>query len=59
VKTGMPDHFDLPELLTPYIECYLTAVRPVLLGGRLHDALWIDCRGNLMTAQGIKNRVRA
>jgi len=59
VKTDKPDHFDLPAVLTPYIECHLTAVRPVLLRGQLHDALWIDCRGKPMNAQGIKNRVRA
>ena len=58
VKTGKPDHFNLPEVLTPYIQHYRTAVRSTLLGNRLHDALWINRRGEPMTAQDIKNRVR-
>lgn len=58
VKTGKPDRFNLPTELTPYIQHHLTVVRPALLGGRLHEALWINHRGEPWTAEGIKQRVR-
>jgi site-specific recombinase XerC len=58
VKTGKPDRFDLPTALTPYIRHHLTVVRPELLAGRSHDALWIGHRGEAWAVQGIKHRVR-
>ena len=57
VKTGKPDRFDLPDCLTPYVRHYLDMVRPALLGGAQHDALWINDKGGPWTAKGIQHRV--
>ena len=58
VKTGKPDRFDLPAVLTPYLHKHLDVMRPALLGKQTHDALWITPRGTAMTTQDIQNRVR-
>jgi site-specific recombinase XerD len=58
VKTGKPDRFDLPAQLTPYIRHYLTVVRPALLGGRVHDALWINLRGEPWSPACMAQRIR-
>lgn len=57
VKTGKADRFDLPERLTPYVRHYLEVVRPALLDGQSHDALWINGRGTQLTAKAIQHRV--
>jgi integrase len=57
VKTGTPDRFDLPTQLTPYIRHYLDVIRPALLQGRQHDALWISHRGDPLTAKAIQHQV--
>ena len=56
-KTTRPDAFDLPERLIPYIERYIHKVRPVLLQGRQDDALWINRRGERLTAKAISHIV--
>jgi hypothetical protein len=44
--------------LTPYIRHYLTVVRPALLDGRVHDALWINLRGGPWSAECMAQRIR-
>jgi len=58
VKTDKRDCFDLPAALTPYVRHHLTAVRPALLRGQLHDALWIGHRGEAWAASGIQHHIR-
>jgi integrase len=58
VKTNKPDRFNLPAQLTPYIRHYLTVVRPALLGGQVHDALWINLRGGPWSAECMAQRIR-
>jgi hypothetical protein len=57
VKTKKPDRFDLPECLTPYVRHYLDVVRPALLQGQSHDAVWVNPRGGPWTAKAIQHRV--
>jgi site-specific recombinase XerD len=58
VKTNKPDRFNLPAQLTPYIRHYLTVVRPALLGGQVHDALWINLRGEPWSPECMAQRIR-
>ena len=57
VKTGKYDVFTLPKSLTPYIEKYLETVRPALLRGKRHDALWIGINGKQLERKGIEGMV--
>lgn len=57
VKTGVPDRFNLPERLTPYIRHYLAAVRPRLMAGRSHNAFWVGRNGLPLTAKAIQTQV--
>jgi hypothetical protein len=56
-KTPEPDRFNLPESLTRYMRRYLHEVRPALLQGQMHDALWVNPKGGRWTAKGIQHRV--
>jgi len=53
VKTRREDAFDLPERLMPYVERYLREFRPLLLGSRADDALWLNYRGERLAAETI------
>jgi site-specific recombinase XerC len=57
VKTNKRDHFNLPEVLAPYVRHYLAIARPALLQGQSHDAVWITHYGKPWTAAGIQLRV--
>ena len=57
VKTNKRGHFDLPELLAPYVQHYLAVTRPALLQGQSHDAVWITHYGKPWTAAGIQSRL--
>lgn len=57
VKTNKPDRIHLPDLLTVYVKHYLEVVRPRLLGGQTHDALWVTNQGGPWTANAIEHRV--
>lgn len=57
VKTPKPDSFNLPEELSPYVFHYLQYVRPRLLRGQSHDALWVSLKGSPLTEKAIENQV--
>lgn len=57
VKTNRPDSFNLPEMLTPHIQYYLTTVRPQLLRGRVSDVFWITRYGTPMAGPNITNQI--
>ena len=44
-KTKTPIEFLVPELLEPYLACYLDVVRPRILGRRACAALWVSPKG--------------
>jgi len=52
---------DLPQTLRPWIDRYLSEIRPRLLNGNESDALWIATHGRPMalTAVGLMIRARA
>ena len=52
-KERQPLSFELPELLTPYLDRYIGQFRPLLLDGRASDRLWIAIRRGPMAAQTI------
>jgi integrase/recombinase XerD len=47
---------ELPASLTRFIERWLNAVRPFLLGANNHDAMWMTSRGNPMSRPWIYSR---
>ena len=57
-KTKRADCFDLPEHLTPYVQRYLTCVRPALVKNGRHDELWISQYGKPLTINGLSLRIR-
>ena len=58
-KAKRAESFPLLEELVPYLRLYLKEIRPRLLGGQAHDALWVSYRGCPLTAGGIYDAVRA
>lgn len=57
MKDGRPLETDVPVALCPLIECYLAEDRPILLGERESDRLWISVRRAPMTEQAVYCRV--
>ena len=57
VKTHKADCFDLPETLTPYLQHYLDAIRPALLGPQRDDIFWVTTNGTPMGEGGIQSRI--
>ena len=57
VKINKADRFDLPELLTPYVQHYLNVIRPALLGGRRDDIFWVTTEGKPLGEHGIQSRI--
>lgn len=58
-KTYEPIRAELPAVLTPAIETWISKFRPVLLAGRESDAMWISCYRQPMAASTIAARFRA
>ena len=58
-KNGDPLSFDVPDLLQPYLEAYLTRVRPVFLAKADQDvdALWLGFEGAPLTYHSIYCRM--
>jgi integrase/recombinase XerD len=52
-KEKAPLSFTLPELIGPYLSEYLECYRPLLLGGRQGDHLWISIRRTPMSKQAV------
>ena len=49
MKDRKARRMSVPELLTPFLLDYLEVYRPLLLDGRVSDALWISRRGNRLS----------
>ncbi len=52
-KTGKRIQFEIPDLLVPYLTTYLTAIRPTILRGGTHTALWASPKGGGLSYVGI------
>ena len=52
-KTGKRIQFEIPNLLVPYLTTYLTMVRPTILRGRTHTALWVSSQNGGLSYVGI------
>jgi len=58
IKTNRADRVLLPKRLNSYIDHYLTEIRPQLLRGQTHDALWVGTLGEPLAERGIEKLVR-
>jgi integrase/recombinase XerD len=58
-KTQTPIAFSVPDILVPWMNQYLSEVRPLLLAETLSDQLWISYQGVAMNDKGIYRRVIA
>lgn len=58
IKTARADRVLLPKRLDPYVDRYLTEIRPRLLRGQTHDALWVGTLGEPLAEGGIEKLVR-
>jgi site-specific recombinase XerD len=56
-KQRRPLEFPLPSLLEPYLQSYLTGIRPYLLGDHDDDHLWISARGQALSDAQIYARI--
>lgn len=56
-KNGRPYEAPAPEWLGPYMDIYLEQMRPVLLGERCSDRLWISITGTEMSDSCINHRL--
>jgi integrase len=52
-KTKKPMHFEIPAILLPYLTFYLETVRPGILRGKTHAALWVSPKGGPLSYVGI------
>ena len=48
-KTGKRIQFEIPPLLVSYLTAYLALVRPRILHGRTHTALWVSPKGGALS----------
>ena len=58
MKNKRPLHYDLPDVLVGPMRRYLREVRPRLLQGQNHNALWVDITGAALKETQIKTMVR-
>lgn len=58
-KGGRPTDDELPAILTPFMDLYLSTYRVTLLRGRASDALWVSTYRRPMSEQTIYLRFRA
>jgi integrase/recombinase XerD len=58
-KAKRAESYRVPEQLLPYVMHYLQKIRPVLLGRREHDGLWVSYRGSPLVAGRLYDIVRA
>jgi integrase/recombinase XerD len=52
-KTKKPMHFEIPNVLLPYLKLYLETVRPSIFRARTHTALWVSAKGGALSYVGI------
>lgn len=56
-KTRRSDLWEVPEALRPHLEHFLQDVRPRLMQGQQHDALWVGAFGQPLGPQGVRQRI--
>ncbi|MEW8437155.1 MAG: site-specific integrase [Candidatus Thiodiazotropha taylori] len=56
-KQRRPLEFPLPSLLEPYLQTYLTEIRPYLLGDHNDNHLWISARGGALSDSQLYARI--
>jgi len=56
-KNGRPYEAPVPEWLVPYMDIYLEQMRPILLGDRCSDRLWITVTGASMSDSYLNHRL--
>jgi integrase len=56
-KNRQPYEATVPERLQPYLERYLSEIRPRFLGAAEHDGLWASAKGGPMTETAIYEQV--
>ncbi|NQU71176.1 MAG: site-specific integrase [Rhodospirillales bacterium] len=56
-KNGQPLEFPLPDLLNPYLDHYLDAVRSQFPGADRHDGLWASSRARPMGPEAVYERI--
>nr|WP_245218966.1 site-specific integrase [Rubellimicrobium aerolatum] len=56
-KTGQPIHLILPAALDPYLEAYLSRIRPAYRGADTHNRVWVAQKGRPMAYETIYSRV--
>jgi integrase len=56
-KNGRPYEAPVPEWLGPYMDIYLEQMRPILLGDRCSDRLWITVTGTDMSDSYLNHRL--
>jgi integrase len=52
-KSGKRIQFEVPEILIPYLNIYLENIRPGMLAGKTHMALWVSPKGGALSYVGI------
>ncbi len=57
-KGKRPEAIPLHPMLIQYFEHYLAKIRPILLGDRTSDALWVSQHGKSLTSDAIYGAVR-
>jgi len=57
-KTKTPLQFPIPELLEPYLVCYLDVVRPRLLRRPTCTALWVSNQGGALSYEALTHIFR-
>ena len=56
-KTRKPFTLPVPASLVPYIDCYLSEHRPILLGSNNADRLWLNYEGKPLSQKGVYDRI--
>jgi len=52
-KSGRPFEASVPEWIVPFLERYLSEIRPIFLGANHHDGLWASTKGHPLTDKAI------
>jgi integrase/recombinase XerD len=57
MKSGRPYQVTLPRQVIPFLERYLTEVRPTFPGVKRHNALWVGVRGDPLVPEAISRLI--
>jgi hypothetical protein len=56
MKMGKAHWYPLSDVIAPMLERYAAVERQELLGGKTHDALWVNWDGNILGKRGVEKR---